>query len=105
MKTYRVVITSEAKEDLKRYLAYIQHRLQNPQAAKNVAQDFRKTKDQLKTIAGSLAESESETLRSRNLKRLNFQQHDYFLLFRVNGNAAEVVSIFHSLEDYEKKLR
>lgn len=105
MRSYLVKVTPAAKEDLKRYLEYIQRKLKNPQAAKSVAQDFRETKNRLKNIAGSIAEPESEKLRKRKLKRINFQRHDYFLLYRINDGVVEITNMFHGSEDYESKLR
>ncbi|MBR1450688.1 MAG: type II toxin-antitoxin system RelE/ParE family toxin [Lachnospiraceae bacterium] len=105
MKMYSIKVTPDAKADLRKYLSYINNKLKNPQAAKNVADDFIKTKDSLKNLAGSLAEPDSEKLKDRGLKRISFMNHDYFLLYRVKGNRVEITNMFHGSEDYESKLR
>ena len=104
MKQYKVVVNKTAQDDFNRYVAYIRHVFNNPQAVKSLIQDFRDTKNRLATVAGSLAEPESEKLRSRGLKRLNFLRHNYFLLFLIDGDRAVITKIFHTLEDYENKL-
>ncbi len=51
---YKVVITSDAEEDLDRFVRYILFVKQNPQAATNVLNDFEEAKQSLSSIAGSL---------------------------------------------------
>ena len=51
---YKVVITSDAEEDLDRFVRYLLFVKQNPQAATNVLNDFEETKQSLSNIAGSL---------------------------------------------------
>lgn len=44
MKTYHVVVTDDAKADLKRYRDYILKKFKNLQAAKALILDFRETR-------------------------------------------------------------
>ena len=105
MKTYRVIVTDDAKKDFLRYRDYLIHVKKNNQAAKNLVNDYRETRKKLETVAGSLKDPKSENLKARRLKRINFLKHDYFLLYRIDGSAVYVTNMFHSLEDYENKLR
>ncbi len=105
MKTYHVKVSPEAKADLKRYRDYLLYRKKNSQAAKNVVQDFYATASQLRTIAGSIRKPDSEILRIRKLKRINFLKLDYFLLYRIDEDVVSITNMFHSLEDYESKLK
>ena len=105
MKTYCVIVTDDAKADLKRYRDYILNNFKNPQAAKALIFDFRETRRKLETISASLQDPESEVLRQRGLKKINFQRHNYFLLFRIVGDRVYVTNVFHFLEDYENKLK
>lgn len=104
MKTYHVFLSDDAKKDLRRYTDYLKKDKKNPQAAKNILIDYHDTRKKLEIVAGSLKESESEAVKSRGLKRLNFLRHDYFLLFKIEENNVIVTNIFHSLEDFENKL-
>ena len=105
MKTYIVKITPDAKADLDRYKNYLLEKKNSKQAARNVVKDFNLTATKLKDVAGSLAEPESLKLKERGLKRINFLKHDYFLLYRIEGSYVYVTDMFHSLEDYESKLK
>lgn len=105
MKTYKVVITPDAEEDLKRYLRYLKNVKLNPYAAKSVAEDYIATKKQLSAVAGSIGKPDSEKLCERGLKRINFLKHDYFILYKLKDDKAIITNIFHALEDHENKLK
>ena len=105
MKNYKIVVTDDAKEDLKRYREYLFKKKHSPQSAKNLVLDFRETRKVLEDVAGSIKEPESEALVKRGLKRINLLKHNFFLLFRIEGSVAYVTDMFHELEDYENKLR
>ena len=105
MKKYKPVMTPEAKADLKNILSYLQKTFHNQQAVRNIWEDFRETKKTLARSAGSLPEPESERLRERGLKRINFLRHSYFILYIIENETAVIVNIFHMLEDYENKLK
>ncbi len=52
---YKVVVTSDAEEDLDRFLQYLLFEKKNEQAARNVLDDFEDTLNCLKNVAGSWA--------------------------------------------------
>ncbi len=105
MKKYKVRITPDAKEDLRNILAYLKNKYHNQQAVKNVWDDYIQTRKTLERSAGSLQEPESEQLQERGLKRINFLRHSYFMLYEMEEETAVIVKVFHSLEDYENKLK
>ncbi len=106
MKQYKVIVTPDAEEDLRRYVAYLHDVKKNPQAVKNVLEDFRDTKKSLQNVAGRLKEPDSEKLKERGLKRMNFLRHNYFVLFYIgDDDKVYITDVFHGLEDYESKLR
>ena len=107
MKKYKIIVTPDAKEDLRAYLSYLRIQKKNPQAAKNVLEDFRATKENLSSIADSLADPESEKLKEKGLKRLNFVKgHRYFVLFKIETDGkVYITDVFHMLENFESKLR
>jgi len=106
MKRYRVLVTPDAEADLKIYLSYLRSVKKNPQAVKSVLEDFRNTKNDLKSVARSLPEPDSEKLKARGLKRINFKKHNYFLLYYIDSmDIVYVTNIFHGLENFEDKLR
>ncbi len=70
MTRYKIVITKDTVNDLKRYLSYIKYNLKNKQALKNVRDDFDLTSASLSKTAGAIPDPESPKLISRGLKRL-----------------------------------
>lgn len=105
MSEYKVTITPEALEDLNRYLSYILFVLKNEQAFDAVLDDYYETVEQLSSVAGSIHVSFKPELAERGLKEIHFLRHDYVMLYMVDGDEAVVVYIFHTLEDYQNKLR
>ncbi len=104
MKLYQVRISPRARADLKNRVAYLVNVKKNPQATASVMEDFHKTRESLKSIAGSIKEPDSEILKSRRLKRINFRVHDYFLLYRIDGDKVIIMNVFHASENFETKL-
>ena len=105
MKKFKLVVTIDAKEDLHRYLYHIRDTFKNPQAVKNVRDDFNQTAASLRTLAETVQQPSNKQMREKGLKRINFHTHVYFLLFRIKEDKVEVVQMFHFLEDYENRLR
>lgn len=105
MKTYSVVVEPEAKKQMRRHLNYIKNKLKNPQAAESVYQDFLASAGKLSTTAGSIKAPEDEALIKRKLKRRNFDGHEYFMLFKVDGDQVKVTNVFHFRENFIAKLK
>ena len=62
-------------------------------------------KQSLSKVASTLAEPDSEKLKARGLRRINFKRHNYFLLYYIGlDDIVYITNIFHGLEDYESKL-
>ena len=102
---YKVVVTTDAEEDLDRSLRYLLFEKQNSQAAANVLDDFEATVLALSNVAGSMKLCENPRLNALGYRKIHFLSHRYFMLYRIEGNLAIVDSIFHELQDYEKKVR
>ncbi len=101
---YKVVITSDAEEDLDGFLRYLLLEKKSDQAASNVLNDFEATKIILSRVAGSLKLCDNPRLRELGYRRMNFLSHRYFMLFRLEGDTAVVDNIFHELQDYENRI-
>ena len=104
MKKYKTIVSPRAKKDIKRYVSYLVNVKKSQQAAQALYDDYRGTIKRLADVAGMLRDPDSEELRKRELKRINFTKHNYFLLYRIKGEVVEIVAMFHGLEDYENKL-
>ena len=105
MKKCKVVITKHAQADLKGKLSYIRDHLKNPWAVQSVYDDYKLTRKTLEEVAETIREPDSIELKKRELKRINFKTHNYFMLFRIRDDRVEITRIFHVSEDFENKLR
>lgn len=101
---YKVVITTDAEEDLDGFIRYLLFEKKNEQAASNVLDDFEVTKQSLVRVAGSLKLCDNPKLREFGYRRINFLSHRYFMLYRIEDNVAIIDNIFHELQDYENKM-
>ncbi len=104
MDNYKITVTPDALGMLNQYLSYILFVLRNEQAYEEVKKDYFETLDNLSNIAGSIAEPKEEKLLERGLKRIHFLRHRYIMLYKVDGDEAIVVYIFHETEDYLNKI-
>lgn len=102
---YKVIITTDAENDLECSIRYLLEVKKSRQAAKNVLNDFMITVKNLENVAGSLRYCEHPKLSEFGYKRINFVSHRYFMSFRLDGNVAIVDKIFHELQDYESKIK
>lgn len=101
---YKVVIASDAEDDLDGFVRYLLFEKQSTQAASNLLDDFEATKQSLSRVAGSLKLCDNPKLKEFGYRRINFLSHRYFMLYRIEGDVAIVDNIFHELQDYEKKM-
>ena len=95
---YNVVVTTDAEEDLNRYIRYLLFDKGSEQAARNVLNDFEATIESLKNIAGSLKMCDNPTLKKLGYRRINFLSHRCFMLYRIEDDNVFVDNIFHELE-------
>ena len=101
---YRVVMTEESEDDLDRFVAYLLFEKKNKQAARNLLDDFEKTKISLSNVAESLKLCDNPELKELGYRRINFLSHRYFMLYRIEENVIFVDNIFHELQDYENMM-
>ena len=102
--TYEVVLTKDAENDLDNFIQYLLFETPSKQAAANVLQDFENTKRNLEKIASSLKLCDNLRLRKLGYRRINFERHRYFMLYRIEGERIIVDNIFHELQDFEGKM-
>lgn len=102
---YKVVVTSDAEEDLDRFIRYLLFEKRSEQAATNVLNDFEATIRSLSQVAGSLKLCDNPQLKTLGYRKINFLSHRYFMLYRIEDEMVYVDNIFHELQDYENKIQ
>lgn len=101
---YKVNLMQTAANDLDMFVKYLLFEKKNEQVARNLLDDFEKTKDNLSRVAGSLKLCENPNLRKLGYRRINFLAHRYFMLYRIENDMVFVDSIFHELQDFEDRM-
>ena len=101
---YKVVVTRDAEEDLERFIKYLIFEKKSLQAAENVLNDYDVTIESLRHVAGSLKLCDNPRLHQLKYRRINFLNHRYFMLYRIEDDVVIIDNIFHELQDYENKM-
>ena len=101
---YKVVVTSDAENDLDQFIQYLLFKKKNFQAAQNVLNDFEATKKSLAQVAESLKLCENPRLQMMGYRRINFLSYRYFMLYRIEEDIVFIDNIFHELQDYENRM-
>ena len=101
---YKVVITTDAEQDLDRFIQYLICEKKSGQAAINVLNDYEQTVQELATVAGSIKLCDNSRLNDLGYRRINFKSHKYFMLYRVQKKTVIIDRVFHGLQDYENKM-
>lgn len=99
--SYKVVITPKAKHSLKNYIRYTKNILQNKEAASLIRDDAKNTKERLAKIANILPLCTDADLAKSGYRKIPFKKHDFFMIYRIDGNKVIVEQMYHALQDYE----
>ena len=97
---YKVVVTRDAEEDLERFIKYLIFEKKSLQ----VLNDYDVTIESLRHVAGSLKLCDNPRLHQLKYRRINFLNHRYFMLYRIEDDVVIIDNIFHELQDYENKM-
>lgn len=73
----------------------------NKQAASAVWNDAVGTVTELENVADSLRLCDNPDLKALGYRKINFRNHRYVMLYRIEENIAYVEAIYHELQDYE----
>lgn len=98
---YEVVLTDKARVQLDHMIGYILLELKNEQAALNVMEDAEETKLRLSRVAESLKLCDDPALRNLGYRTIHFKRHNYFMLYRMDGDKVYVDAVYHDMQDYE----
>ncbi|MCQ2529273.1 MAG: type II toxin-antitoxin system RelE/ParE family toxin [Saccharofermentans sp.] len=98
---YKVFVTQNAEADLESFVRYLAVDKLSPQAAVNVLVDYEATIEVLTRVAGSLRLCYNSKLSALGYRRINFLNHKYFMLYRIENDTVFVDNIYHASQDYE----
>ncbi len=101
---HKIIVTEDAENDLDSHIRYLLYIKKDEQAARNLLDDLESTKETLSHVAASLKYCENPRLKDLGYRRIDFLNHRYFILYRLDDNVAIIDNIFHNLQDYENKM-
>ena len=78
---------------------------QNEQAAESLVRDYEDTVERLRNVAGSLKLIDNPRYGQAGYRKIRFLNHDYYLIYRVEGDTAIIYRMLHDLQDMDKALR
>ena len=105
LQRWSVKETKDVLNDLDRYIRYLLFVKKNEQAADAVLSDYDDTIAELEAVAGSLALMKNPRYAAKGYRVIRFKKHDYYLIYRVEGDVAVVYQMLHDLQDQEKSIR
>ena len=101
---FKVELSELAEKQYDNILSYIANVLKNPQALKNVMDDFDGTIERLEKMADTFGYCKSKKLMEMGLHSIGFTKHRYLLVYRINDERVIVEGMYHELQDYENSI-
>lgn len=106
MKKWRVEVIPSVEIRFIDILTYISDDpLHNPEAASAVFDDFEATLQVVGLMGDRIPIGSHPIMRDRKLRRVNFQKHNYYLIYRLADDVAQIVRIGHFREDLDNVLK
>ena len=101
---YNLIITERADELIDRLTAYLVNNLKNPDAASHFLDELEAIYDRLQDNPYQFSESKDEYLFLHGYREAMFQEMNYRVVFRTNEQSVYILGVFHTLEDYGRKV-
>ena len=101
---YNLIVTERADELVDRLTAYLLHHLKNPVAASRFLDELEEIYNRLLENPYQFSESKDKYLFLRGYREALFHSMSYRVVFRVHEQVVYVLGVFHTLEDYGKKI-
>ena len=98
---YKVHLTKIAERQLDDIIFYTINVLKNIQAAINVWEDALQTIQNLEYSAGAFSLCQEDELSVHGYRRVHFKNHDYLMLYLIEGDTVYIDRIYHELQDYK----
>ena len=101
---YKLIVTERADELIDRLAAYLVNRLKNPDAARHFLDELETIYNRLEENPYQFSESKDEYLFLRGYREALFREMKYRVVFRTDEQTVYILGVFHTLEDYARKL-
>ena len=101
---YNLIITERADELIEHLVAYLVNNLKNPDAASHFLDELDAIYDRLQDNPCQFSESKDEYLFIRGYREALFRKMNYRVVFRTDEQSVFILGVFHTLEDYGRKV-
>jgi plasmid stabilization system protein ParE len=101
---YELIISERADELIDRLVAYLLNNLNNPGAAAHFLDELETIYDRLINNPYQFPDSPDEYLFLRGYREALFKTMHYKVIYRIENQQVLIVGVFHTLEDYRRKV-
>ena len=101
---YELIISERADELIDRLTAYLLNHLKNPGAAAHFLNELDSIYDRLIDNPYQFPDSPDEYLFLRGYREALFETMQYKVVYRIDNRKVLIVGVFHTLEDYRRKV-
>ena len=105
MKTYKVQITKDAKEDIKEIVTYIKVGLKEPQIATQHKKAFKDAIVKLKDSANIYNVIDEELVGIKGIRKVNVKNFMIFYNIDENEDIAKVFAVFYAKSNWQNNLK
>lgn len=101
---YELIISDRADELIDRLTSYLLNNLKNREAASHFLEELDAIYDRLIDNPYQFAGSPDRFLLLRGYREALFETMQYKVLYRIEDCRVLIVGVFHTLEDYRRKI-
>lgn len=105
MKTYKVQITEDAKEDIKEIVAYIKEKLKEPEIAKQHKKAFKDAIIKLKDSADIYNVIDEELTGIKDIRKVNVKNFMIFYRINQNDDLVQVFAVFYAKSNWQNNIK
>ena len=101
---YKLIVTEYADELIDELVGYLVKKLKNPNASLHLMNGLENVYERLAESPMQFPESSDDFLRNRGYRETLVPEMRYRVVFRIESRVVYIVGVFHTLEDFAKKL-
>ena len=101
---YELIVSERADELIDRLASCLLNNLKNPGAAAHFLDELESIYDRLTDNPFQFPDSPDEYLFIRGYREALFETMQYKVVYRIDNQRALIVGVFHTLEDYRRKV-
>lgn len=101
---YKLIISSEADDQLDNIIFYIVNKLKNPEAAGEILDEIFDLYKTIEKFPESFPMCSDPYLAKKGYRKCILAHHDYVILYLMDEMHIKISGIFHARENYIKKL-